>query len=75
MEDRSKAELLHIPIRAGLSLHSTRSSIIGRGRREAASAASNPYYQQAVTDYNAGNFTEAAASFRLSAEQGHAESQ
>jgi uncharacterized protein len=58
-----------------LSLHSTRSSIIARGRRDAANAASNPHYRQAVADYKADNFSEAAAGFRLAAEQGHADSQ
>jgi TPR repeat protein len=75
MEDKAKAGLQHIPTGAALSLHFTRSSIIARGRRDAANAASNPHYRQAVTDYNARNFAEAAASFRLAAEQGHAESQ
>jgi uncharacterized protein len=75
MEDKAKGGLQHIPTGATLSLHSTRSSIIARGRRDAANAASNPHYRQGVTDYNSGNFTEAAASFRLAAEQGHAESQ
>jgi|GEM_PF-1658613 len=75
MEDRTKAGLQHVPAGNTLSLHSTRSSIIARGRRDAADAASNPHYQQGITDYNAGNFTKAAASFQLAAEQGHAESQ
>ena len=75
MDDKSKAGLQHIPIGTALSLGSTRSSIIARGRRDAANAASNPHYRQAVTDYNVSNFIEAAASFRLAAEQGHAESQ
>ena len=75
MEDKAKGGLQHIPTGAALSLHSTRSSIIARGRRDAANASSNPHYRQAVTDYNARYFTEAAASFLLAAEQGHAESQ
>src|ERR1700678_4458782 len=76
MDDKlAKAGLLYIPTDAALSLHSTRSSIIARGRSDAANAASNPSYRQAVTDYNARNFTAAAANFRLAAEQGHAESQ
>ena len=75
MDDKPKAGLQHIPSSGALSLHSTRSGIIARGRRDAANAASNPHYRQAVTDYNAGDFTEAAASFRLAAEQSHAESQ
>ncbi len=75
MEDKAKGGLQHIPTGGTLSLHSTRSSIIARGRRDAANAASNPHYRQAVTDYNAGNFAEAAVGFRLAAEQGHAESQ
>jgi uncharacterized protein len=75
MEDKFKGGLQHIPTGTALSLNSTRSSIIARGRRDAANAASNPHYRQAVADYNARNFTEAAAGFRLAAEQGHAESQ
>jgi TPR repeat protein len=75
MEDKAKSGLQHIPTGTALSLHSTRSSIIARGRRDAANAASNPHYRKAVTDYNADNFGEAAAAFRLAAEQGHAESQ
>jgi TPR repeat protein len=75
MEDKPQAGLLHIPTGAALSLHSTRSSIIARGRRDAGNAASNPHFRQGVSEYNAGNFSEAAASFRLAAEQGRAESQ
>ena len=75
MEDKAKAGLQHIPTGAALSLHSTRASIIARGRRDAANAASNPDYQQGVTHYNNRNFSEAAASFRLAAEQGYAEAQ
>ncbi|HTF64159.1 MAG TPA: hypothetical protein VK638_15865, partial [Edaphobacter sp.] len=75
MNDKAQGGLQHIPTGAALSLHSTRSGIIARGRRDAANAASNPHYRQAVTDYNAGKFTEAAAGFLLAAQQGHAESQ
>src|ERR1700754_3755022 len=75
MNDKAQGGLQHIPTGSALSLHSTRSGIIARGRRDAANAASNPHYRQAVTDYNAGKFTEAAASFLLAAQQGHAESQ
>ena len=75
MDDKAKPGLQHIPTGAGLSLRSTRTSIIARGRRDAANAASNPHYRQAVTDYNESNFTEAANGFRRAAEQGHAESQ
>src|SRR5271168_1486304 len=75
MDDKTKGGLQHIPAGTALSLHSTRSSIIARGRRDAANAASNPHYRQAVLDYNARNFSAAAAGFRLAAEQGHAESQ
>jgi uncharacterized protein len=73
--DKSKAGLKHIPTSTTLSLHSSRSSIIARGRRDAANAASNPHYRQAVIDFNAGNFTEAAAGFQRAAADGHAESQ
>jgi TPR repeat protein len=75
MDAKAKGGLQHIPTGGALALHSTRSSIIARGRRDAANAASNPHYRQAVTDYNGGNFSEAGAGFRLAAEQGHAESQ
>jgi len=82
MEDKAAIDgkvkaggLLHVPTGGTLSLHSSRSGIIARGRRDAANAASNPHYRQAVSDYNANNFAEAATSFRLAAEQGHAESQ
>ena len=75
MDDKTKAGLQHIPIGTALSLHSTRSSIIARGRRDADNAASNPHYRQAVAAYNARNLSEAATSFRLAADQGHAESQ
>ena len=67
MEDKAKGGLQHIPAGTALSLHSTRSSIIARGRRDAADAASNPHYRQGVTNYNESNFTEAAARFRLAA--------
>ncbi len=73
--DKTKGGLQHIPTSATLSLHSTRSSIIARGRRDAANAASNPHYRQAVADFNAGNFAAAAAAFHLAAEQNHAEAQ
>jgi len=75
MEDRNKGGLQHTPSGTALSIHSTRSSIVARGRRDAANAASNLHYQQGVSDYNNRNFTEAAACFRLAAEEGHAESQ
>jgi TPR repeat protein len=75
MDDKASPGLQHIPTGATLSLHSTRSGIIARGRRDAANAASNPHYKQAVADYNSGNFTAAAQNFQLAAEQGHAESQ
>src|SRR6202041_2473229 len=75
MDDKSKVGLQHTPARAGLSLHSSRSSIIARGRREAASAATDPDYRQGAAEFKAGNFEEAAASFHRMAEQGHAESQ
>ena len=71
MDDKAtpKPGLQHIPTGTALSLHSpTRTSIIARGRRDAANAASNPHYRQAVTDFNSGNFTEAAAGFQLAAE-------
>ena len=76
MEDKAKAGLQHIPTETPrCPSNSTRSSIIARGRRDAANAASNRHYRQGVTDYNERNFTDAAASFKLAAEQGHAEAQ
>jgi TPR repeat protein len=75
MEDKAQVGLQHIPTRGALSLHSTRSSIFARGRRDAANSSSNPHYQQAAAEYNAGRFFDAAANFRQAAEQGHAESQ
>ncbi len=75
MEDKARTGLVYIPTGTALSLNSTRSSIVARGRRDAANAASNPHYRQGVADYNAGDFSQAAASFLLAAEQGHAESQ
>src|ERR1700712_2079023 len=74
MDNKPKG-LQHIPTGSTLSLNSTRSSIIARGRRDAANAASNPHYRQAVADFNARNFAAAATGFQLAAEQGHAESQ
>ena len=58
-----------------MALHSVRSSIFARGRRDAANSSSNADYQKGVAEYNAGRFAEAAASFGRAAEQGHAESQ
>jgi len=58
-----------------LALHSGRSSIFARGRRDAANSSSNSDYQRAVADYNSGQFSQAAKWFRAAAEQGHAESQ
>ena len=75
MDDKAKTGLEHMPTGSGLALNSTRSSIIARGRRDAANAASNPHYQQALAEYNSRNFVEAAVGFRLAAEEGHAESQ
>lgn len=75
MEDKAGSGLQHLPSGATLSLGSTRTGIIARGRRDAANAESNPHYRKGVTEYNAGNFVEAAACFRLAAEAGHAESQ
>jgi TPR repeat protein len=75
MDDKAKAGLQYVPTSAGLALHASRSSIFARGRRDATNAASNPHYQQGTTDYSARNFTQAAANFKLAAEQGHAESQ
>lgn len=75
--DKPKAGLQHIPATTGtaLALHSGRSGIIARGRRDATDASANPHFRQAVADFNAGDFPAAAAGFRLAAEGGHAESQ
>ena len=75
MEDNAQSSLQHVPTGSGLSLHTARSGMIARGRRDAANAASNPHYKRALEQYNAGDHVAAAASFRLAADQGHAESQ
>jgi len=75
LEDKAQSGLQHIPTGGALALHSTRSSIFARGRRDAANSPSNADYQSGVAAYNAGRFTEAAASFSQAAHQGHAESQ
>ena len=75
MEDKAQLGLQHIPAGAGLSLHAMRPSVIARGRRDAANSASNPAYQQAVTEYKAGQFSQASDNFTRAAEQGHIESQ
>jgi TPR repeat protein len=75
MDDKAQTGLQHTPATGALSLRSTRSSILARGRRDAANAASNPHYLQALDSYNAGDFLDAANGFRLAAEQEHAESQ
>ena len=75
LEDKPQSGLQHIPSGGALALHSGRSSIFARGRRDAANSSSNGDYQRGVAAYNAGRFAEAAASFRQAAEQGHAESQ
>jgi TPR repeat protein len=75
LEDKPQSGLQHIPTGGALALHSVRSSIFARGRRDAANSSSNADYQGAVAAYNAGRFPEAAASFTQAAHQGHAESQ
>jgi len=75
MEDKAQSGLLHIPTGGALALHSSRSSIFARGRRDAANSSTNADYQRAVAEYNAGQFAAAAASFTQAAAQGHAESQ
>jgi TPR repeat protein len=75
MDDKAKGELQHISSSAAPAIVPARASILARGRREAANRASIPHYRQACLDYNAGDFTQAAAGFRLAAELGHAESQ
>lgn len=75
MADKPEAGLQHVPTSSGLALHASRSGIIGRGRRDAATAASNPHYTQAIQHYNARNFAAAATDFLIAATQGHAESQ
>ncbi len=64
--------LRHVPAGAGLA---TRGGLAARGRRDAAQAASNPDYEQAVAHYRQGRLPEAAAAFTLAAGAGHAESQ
>jgi uncharacterized protein len=75
MEEKDRGGLQHTPARAALRLGSSRTGIIARGRRAAADAAANPDFGQGVAEYRAGNFREAAESFRRAAEQGHAEAQ
>ena len=75
MDDKTKGGLQHVPAGGALSVHSPRTSIIARGRRDAADAASNPHFLRGVAEYGEGRFGEAAASFLLAAEQGHAEAQ
>ena len=75
LENKAQSGLQHIPSGGALALHSVRSSIFARGRRDAANSSSNSDYQRGVAEYNAGRFPEAAASFSQAAEQGHAESQ
>jgi uncharacterized protein len=70
-----KPGLQHIPSGGALVLHSVRSSIFARGRRDSENSSSNADYQRAVAEYNAGRVREAAASFSQAAGQGHAESQ
>ena len=74
-EDAGKSGLQHVPAGAALSRHAGRTSLLARGRRDAAGAAANPHYQQALRDYKARHFREAASGFRLAAEQGHADAQ
>jgi TPR repeat protein len=75
LENKAQSGLQHIPSGGALALHSVRSSIFARGRRDAANSASNSHYQRAVAEYNDSRFPEAAASFRQAADEGHAESQ
>ena len=75
MPDTPKTGLQHTPTGPALATHSSRSSIIARGRRDASATTQNPHYQQAIDHYNAGNLPAAAASFEQAANQGHAESQ
>lgn len=75
MEDKAQVGLQHIPTSGALSLHSIRSSIFVRGRRDVQNSSSNSNYQKAVAAYNAGRFVESAESFGLAADEGHAESQ
>ncbi|MGA9670849.1 MAG: tetratricopeptide repeat protein [Terracidiphilus sp.] len=75
MEDKAQSGLQHIPSGGALTLHSGRSSIFARGRRDAANSSANADYQRGVAAYNAGRFADAAASFSQAAGQGHAESQ
>lgn len=75
MENKAQTGLQHIPTGGALALHSARSGIVARGRRDAANSAQHPYYKQGVAEYNAGRYTEAVAAFLRAADQGHAESQ
>lgn len=75
MASEGKGELQHVPGRGALSVGGVRTGLVARGRREAADAASNADYRDAVSRYREGDFAGAAEKFRLAAEQGHAESQ
>ena len=75
MEDEIRKGLQHVPTGKALAVHSSRANVIARGRRDAAGAASNPFYLQGLALYQQGSFSEAAVSFQHSSDQGHAESQ
>ena len=68
MANKNESGLQHVPGRAALSVHSRAAGIIARGRRDAADAAANPHYLEAIAAYSAGNFASAAQeSFQLAA--------
>jgi uncharacterized protein len=75
MASEGKGELQHLPARSSLAVGRVRSGLVARGRREAADAASNADYAEAVRRYREGDVAGAAEKFGLAAEQGHAESQ
>ncbi len=75
MADSPDFSLRPQPTGASLARSPGRSSLIARGREAASTAATNPHFQQAMQHFQSRRFPEAAASFTLAAEAGHAESQ
>lgn len=75
MESKDETGLLHVPAVAGLVRGSSRSTLVARGRRQAANVAANETYLEAIRHYRQGDLAFAAVNFRKAAEQGHAESQ
>ena len=75
MADSPELGLRPVPAGAALARSPGRAGLIARGRKAASTAATNPHFQQAMQHFGARRFAEAAESFTLAAEAGHAESQ